>query len=129
MKGFVEALTAALGVKPPSGTGATSDAEPPERAEPCTSSLGISITLSDLKGMPEIPRAVLCCCEDDTWVKPLTGEKSGLKEPGEITIWLGDLFGEGTKAVGIKDCAFTLINGFLELAEASEALILLALSS
>ena len=116
-------------MKPASGTGAASDAEPPERAEPYTSSLGISITLSDLKGMPEIPRAVLYCCEGGAWVNPLTGEKSGLKEPGEITIWLGDLFGEGTKAVGLNDCAFTLMNGFLELAEASEALILLALSS
>ena len=57
----MEAPAAELGVKPASGTGATSDAEPPERAEPYTSSLGISITLSDLKGMPEIPRAVLYC--------------------------------------------------------------------
>ena len=52
--------------------------------------------LSDLKGIPRI----------DAWLKfyILSGEKSGWNEAELMTIWFGDLFGEGMKEdVGIND--------------------------
>ena len=117
LNGF--ACAARLGVNPPSFLASV---DPPERAElESALSRGVSDTLAAFKGIPP-PLAESCeaCCWPCAKLVTFNGEKwAELKDSPT-----GFLFGEGTKAVGMKDWALSDMNGFSEFgAEASDTLI------